>query len=139
MRYKAIELVESRNVKAEAKKALPEFRPGDSVKVHSKIREGEKERVQVFEGTVIRLRQAHSHSTFTVRKVSYGVGVERIFPLFSPRIERVEVVSHGSVNRARLFYLRDLFGKKARLKNEDDRMVTEQVSAPPVVEAAATT
>ncbi len=118
MRGKAIELVESKNVKPEARKAVPDFRPGDTVKVHSKIREGEKERVQIFEGIVIRLRNAHSHSTFTVRKVSYGIGVERIFPLFSPRIEKIEVVSHGAVHRSRLFYLRDLFGKAARLKGE---------------------
>ncbi|MGB0679802.1 MAG: 50S ribosomal protein L19 [Polyangiales bacterium] len=96
---------------------LPHFRVGDTLKVHYRIREGEKERVQVFQGVVIRKRAGGIGSTFTVRKVSYGVGVERIFPTHSPRVEKIEVVSRGHVRRARLYYLRDLRGKKARLRN----------------------
>src|SRR5438128_5184706 len=107
MRAKAIELVEQRNIKQEARQAIPQFRGGDTVKVHTKISEGDKERIQVFEGVVIRRKRGHAMTTFTVRKVSYGVGVERIFPLFSPRIDKVEVVQSGKVKRSRLFYLRD--------------------------------
>jgi large subunit ribosomal protein L19 len=92
--------------------------------VHTKISEGDKDRIQVFEGIVIRRRLGQSRATFTVRKVSYGVGVERIFPTHSPRIDKLEVVSSGKVNRARLFYLRELQGRAARL----DRI--EQVDAP---------
>ena len=119
MRSKAIELVEQRNVKPEARGALPEFRVGDTVRVHTKISEGDKERIQIFEGVVIRKKRAHVATTFTVRKVSYGVGVERIFPMFSPRIDKIEVMSSGKVKRARLFYLRDLQGKAARLKTDE--------------------
>ena len=95
---------------------LPEFRSGDTVRIYAKIREGGKERIQVFEGAVIRKRGGGSRSSFTVRKVSYGVGVERTFPLFSPNIEKVEVVSRGRVRRSRLYYLRKLHGKAARIK-----------------------
>src|SRR5687768_9250938 len=95
---------------------LPEFRPGDSLKVWAKIREGEKTRLQAFEGVCIRRVQKGARSTFTVRKISYGVGVERIFPVNSPNIEKVELVSRGQVNQARLYYLRDLSGKAARIK-----------------------
>lgn len=97
---------------------LPPFRPGDQVKVHYRIREGEKERVQVFQGVVIAHAKGGIGATFTVRKVSFGVGVERIFPQHSPRIERLEVVTRGKVRRARLYYLRDLRGKAARLKQQ---------------------
>jgi large subunit ribosomal protein L19 len=96
---------------------LPEFRVGDTVKVHFRISEGEKDRVQVFQGTVIRKSKGGVGATFAVRKVSYGVGVERIFPIHSPRIEKVEVGFRGRVRRARLFYMRGLEGKKARLKD----------------------
>jgi large subunit ribosomal protein L19 len=120
MRAKAIELVEQRNIKPEAKAALPLFRVGDTVKVHTKISEGDKERIQIFEGVVIRRKRGHAMTTFTVRKVSYGVGVERIFPMFSPRIDKIEVISSGKVKRSRLFYLRDLQGKAARLKSADE-------------------
>ena len=99
---------------------LPEFRCGDTVKVHYKIVEGEKERVQVFQGIVLKRHRAGVRSTFTVRKVSFGVGVERIFLQRSPRIEKVEVVSRGIVRRSRLFYLRDLSGKAARVRDEKD-------------------
>ena len=95
---------------------LPEFRAGDSVKVWAKIREGEKTRLQAFEGVCIRRVRKGARSTFTVRKISYGVGVERVFPDNSPNIERVDIVSRGKVHQARLFYLRDLSGKAARIK-----------------------
>lgn len=101
------------------------FRPGDTVRVHVKIREGEKERVQVFEGVVIALKRAGARSSFTVRKVSYHVGVERVFPLNSPVVEKVEVVSSGKVRRAKLYYLRELRGKAARLRERDRRRRTE--------------
>ncbi|HKC59365.1 MAG TPA: 50S ribosomal protein L19 [Myxococcales bacterium] len=120
MRAKAIELVEEKNVKPEARGQVPAFRVGDTVRVHSKISEGDKERIQIFEGVVIRRRRGHLSSTFTVRKVSYGVGVERIFPVYSPRIEKIEVVTSGQVRRARLFYLRELQGKAARLKSAEE-------------------
>jgi len=100
------------------KKGLPDFRAGDSVRVHVKIKEGDKERVQVFEGAVIGRKRAASHSTFTVRKISFGHGVERIFPLHSPVIEKIEVVRSGHVRRAKLYYLRELRGKAARIKEE---------------------
>ena len=95
---------------------MPDFRPGDTVKVYLRILEGEKERIQVFQGAVLRLRKGGVNSTFTVRKVSDGVGVERVFPMHSPFIERVEVVSQGKVRRSRLYYLRALRGKAARIK-----------------------
>ena len=99
-----------------ARKNLPEFRPGDTVKVHVKIREGDKERLQVFEGVVIRRKRGGSGASFTVRKTSGGVGVERVFPLHSPNVQRIEVIRHGRVRRAKLFYLRALRGKKARIR-----------------------
>jgi large subunit ribosomal protein L19 len=120
MRPKAIELVELRNVKAETRSQVPEFSVGDTLKVHTKIKEGDKERIQVFEGIVIRKRRGQVNTTFTVRKVSYGVGVERIFPLYSPRIDKIEIISSGKVKRARLFYLRDLQGKAARVKSAEE-------------------
>ena len=97
---------------------LPNFNVGDTVKVHFKIVEGEKERIQVFEGVVIRKRKGGVGATFTVRKVSYGIGVERIFPLHSPRIEKIAIVTRGRVRRARLYYLRHLRGKAARIKTK---------------------
>jgi large subunit ribosomal protein L19 len=99
--------------------ALPEFRPGDSIKVWAKIREGEKTRLQAFEGVCIRRVSKGSRSTFTVRKISYGVGVERIFPDNSPNIDKVEVISRGQVHQSRLYYLRDLSGKAARIKERE--------------------
>jgi len=95
---------------------FPKFRPGDTIKVHLRIREGGKERIQVFQGAVIRSRGGGTRSTFTVRKVSYGVGVERIFPYYSPLISHIEVVQEGKVRRARLYYLRERRGKAARIK-----------------------
>jgi large subunit ribosomal protein L19 len=99
--------------------SLPEFRPGDSVKVWAKIREGEKTRLQAFEGVCIRRVTKGVRSTFTVRKISYGVGVERIFPDNSPNIDKVEVISRGRVHQSRLYYLRDLSGKAARIKERE--------------------
>ena len=93
----------------------PRYRAGATVKVHVRIKEGQKERIQIFEGVVIAYNGAGSRSTMTVRKVSYGVGVERLFPLYSPTIERIEWVRRGRVRRAKLYYMRDLRGKKARL------------------------
>jgi large subunit ribosomal protein L19 len=95
---------------------IPSFRPGDTVRVHVKVVEGEKERIQVFEGAVLRRSNGGNRETFTVRKVSYGVGVERTFPVHSPRIDKVEVMTRGRVRRAKLYYLRDLSGKAARIK-----------------------
>jgi large subunit ribosomal protein L19 len=103
------------------RKDLPEFRVGDTVAVHYKIVEGDKLRVQVFRGIVIQKHRAGLRSTFTVRKVSFNVGVERIFSLHSPRLETIEVLSKGVVRQARLFYLRDLKGKAARVADEKDR------------------
>jgi large subunit ribosomal protein L19 len=110
-------LVEAR----ERRTDLPEFRPGDTVKVSVKVKEGDKERIQVFQGVVISLRRGSLRSTFTVRKVTDGVGVERIFPVNSPTIGKVEIVQRGRTRRARLYYLRERKGKAARLKREETR------------------
>jgi large subunit ribosomal protein L19 len=96
----------------------PNFRPGDTVKVHVKIKEGEKERIQVFQGVVISRRKGAGNPTFTVRKVSYGVGVERVFPLNSPILDKIEVVTRGRVRRAKIYYLRKLRGKAARIREK---------------------
>jgi len=96
----------------------PDFAAGDTVRVHVKIREGEKERIQVFQGVVISKRKGRTDATFTVRKISYGVGVERIFPLHSPIIDTIEVVSKGRVRRSKIYYLRNLRGKAARIKEK---------------------
>ena len=95
---------------------VEEFGPGDSVRVHAKVVEGERERIQVFEGVVIRRRNAGSSSNFTVRRVAHGVGVERTFPIYSPRVDKVEVVRRGKVRRAKLYYLRGRTGRAARIK-----------------------
>lgn len=105
---------------AQLRSGMPDFRVGDTVRVHYKIVEGDKERVQVFQGVVIKRHRAGARSTFCVRKVSFNVGVERIFLTHSPRIEKIEVVSKGVVRRARLFYLRDLQGKAARVRDQKD-------------------
>jgi large subunit ribosomal protein L19 len=94
----------------------PDFRPGDTVRVHVRIPEGDKERIQVFEGVVIARKRGGSRATFTVRKISYGVGVERLFPLHSPMVARIEVKSRGRVRRSKLFYLRERRGKAARIR-----------------------
>jgi large subunit ribosomal protein L19 len=116
MLRKAIADIQAKYVR----KDIPEMRSGDTVRVHTKIKEGDKERVQIFEGVVIAYRRGQPGSSmFTVRKVSYGVGVERMFPVHSPRIDKVEVMGHGEVRRSRLYYLRDLQGKAARLHQEE--------------------
>ncbi len=109
-----VEMVEREQLRTD----LQDFRVGDTVKVHVKIVEGEKERIQLFEGVVISKKRGGIRSTFTVRKISYGIGVERVFPLHSPRIDRVDVISRGKVRRAKLFYLRGLKGKAARIKGQ---------------------
>jgi large subunit ribosomal protein L19 len=116
-----IAIVESNEKHAE----WPEFRSGDTVRVSVKVKEGDKERIQVYQGVVISLRRGNLRSTFTVRKVTDGIGVERIFPMHSPTISRIDVVSSGKTRRARLYYLRNLRGKAARLKRVDRRTDTE--------------
>jgi large subunit ribosomal protein L19 len=100
---------------------LPQFSPGDTIKVHVKVKEGEKERIQVFQGVVLSRKGGGSRQMFTVRKISGGVGVERMFPLFSPTIDRIEVERHGRVRRAKLYYLRELRGKAARIEEKRKR------------------
>lgn len=124
MRNAAIQFVDSLN----ERKNIPAFRSGDTIKVWWKVKEGEKERSQAFEGVVIRKTGGSVDATFTVRKMSFGVGVERIFPLHSPRYESIEVLSRGEVRRGRLFYLRGLRGKAARLDAIDDK--SEAAAAP---------
>jgi len=101
------------------KKEVPGFKPGNTVKVHVRVIEGSRERIQIFEGVVIRRRGMGLGETFTVRRVSYGVGVERTFPLHSPKIEKIEVIRRGFVRRARLYYLRGLTGKNARIREKN--------------------
>lgn len=111
----AIEDIERKHIRTD----IPAFRPGDTVRVSVKIKEGDKERLQAFEGVVIRKRGSSTKTTFTVRKISYGMGVERVFPLHSPIIDSIKVLTKGSVRRARLYYLRGLKGKAARIKEKD--------------------
>jgi large subunit ribosomal protein L19 len=106
--------------KQQLRTGVPDFRVGDTVRVHYKIVEGDKDRIQVFQGVVLKRHRAGARSTFTVRKVSFNVGVERVFLTHSPRIDKIEVVSRGVVRRARLFYLRDLQGKAARVRDQKD-------------------
>jgi large subunit ribosomal protein L19 len=101
---------------AQVRTDIPEFRPGDTLKVHVRVKEGNRSRIQVFQGVVIRRSGGGVRETFTVRKISYGVGVERTFPVHSPSIDKIEVVTHGRVRRAKLYYLRDLRGKAARIR-----------------------
>ncbi|MBO0822149.1 MAG: 50S ribosomal protein L19 [Nocardiopsaceae bacterium] len=101
---------------AQIRDDVPDFRPGDTLKVHVKVVEGNRSRIQVFQGVVIRRQGGGLRETFTVRKVSYGVGVERTFPVHSPSIDKIEIVTRGRVRRAKLYYLRDLRGKAARIK-----------------------
>ena len=123
---------------------LPPFRTGDTVRVHVKIREGEKERIQVFEGVVLRRKKGGPSATFTVRKLSYGVGVERVFATESPTIAKLEIKQRGHVRRSRIYYLRELKGKKARLRSKVrdlSSLISEEAAdaknAPPVVEETA--
>ncbi|MFI5396767.1 MAG: 50S ribosomal protein L19 [Candidatus Binatia bacterium] len=112
-----IDKIESEQLKAD----VPQFKPGDTVRVHVKVIEGEKERIQVFEGVVLRKSRGANRASFTVRKTSYGVGVERTFPLHSPRVDKIDVVTRGVVRRAKLYYLRKLSGKAARIEEEVTR------------------
>jgi large subunit ribosomal protein L19 len=116
---------------------IPEFKVGDTIRVHAKIIEGDKERIQVFEGVVISRANGGNRATFTVRKISYGVGVERIFPLHSPRIDKIEVVTRGKVRRAKLYYLRELSGKAARIKGERVQVAATSNIAAAAPDAAA--
>lgn len=109
-----IESIEQQQLKND----IPEFNVGDTVKVHAKVVEGKRERIQVFEGTVLKRQNGGIRETFTVRKISYGVGVERTFPLHSPRIEKIEITRRGKVRRAKLNYLRDRVGKAAKVKEK---------------------
>ncbi len=102
--------------KEQLRQDIPAFRPGDTVRVHVKVVEGNRERIQMFEGVVINRKSSGVRETFTVRRVSYGIGVERTFPVHSPRLEKIEVVRRGIVRRAKLYYLRNLTGKAARIK-----------------------
>ncbi len=114
MGFDVIEKIERDHMRLD----IPDFRVGDTVRVHTKIREGDKERIQVFEGVVLRKHRGRTNATFTVRKVSYGIGVERIFPLHSPQIDKIEVIRRGRVRRARLYYLRGRIGKAARIREK---------------------
>ncbi len=116
-REKVMDVVDQ--IEAEQMRDVPSVRPGQTVRVHVKIVEGEKERTQVFEGVIIGISGKGNRVTFTVRKISYGIAVERIFPLYSPHVEKIQVVSSGKVRRAKLYYLRNLSGKRARLYNDD--------------------
>lgn len=117
----------------------PDFIPGDTVRVHVKIKEGEKERIQVFEGVVIARKHGGVRETFTVRKISFGIGVERIFPLHSPTIDKIEVVRRGRVRRAKLYYLRKLRGKAARIRELDTRQLNKAAAAAATAEPAPET
>jgi len=126
MRQSILEYVESKQIR----KDLTEFRTGDTVRVHWKVKEGEKERVQPFEGVVIRKTKGQNRATFTVRKMSYGVGVERIFPLHSPMLADIQVVRRGRVRRAKLYYLRHLTGKATRIRERKTKVSVPQTGAP---------
>jgi large subunit ribosomal protein L19 len=111
---KIIESLENEQLRAD----IPNFKTGDTIKVYARIKEGDKERIQLFQGFVLRKRNGKTGATFTVRKISYGVGVERIFPLHSPTIDRIEIVSRGKVRQGRLYYMRALKGKASRIKEK---------------------
>ena len=117
-------------------KPRPDFRPGDTIRVHLKVVEGDSERIQVFEGTVLRRRGVGASESFTVRKMSFGVGVERTFPLHSPRVDKVKVVRSGKVRRAKLYYLRNLTGKAARIEEKGSK-VSKAAEQKEAVEAKA--
>ncbi len=122
---KLLEIVE----KSQMKKDIPDFKPGDTVRVHVRIKEGNKERLQAFEGICIARKHGGARETFTVRKVSFGVGVERIFPLHATVIDKIEIVRRGRVRRAKLYYLRNLKGKAARIRESDRKARETKVSS----------
>ncbi|MFM8515389.1 MAG: 50S ribosomal protein L19 [Actinomycetota bacterium] len=119
---KTLDTVDAASLKA----GVPDFRPGDTVKVHVKVVEGNKTRVQIFQGQIVGRSGSGVNETFTVRKVSYGVGVERIFPVHTPIIEKIEIVSRGDVRRAKLYYLRDLRGKAAKIREKRENIKSEE-------------
>jgi large subunit ribosomal protein L19 len=129
-----IETIEHEQLRAD----LPDFKAGDTIKVHVKVVEGEKERIQVFQGVVIRKSRGSNRATFTVRKISYGVGVERVFPDNSPNIDKIEVVARGRVHQSKLYYLRDLSGKAARIKERDGQADQAPEVIAPEAETAST-
>jgi large subunit ribosomal protein L19 len=137
MNARAAAILDSINKSQLRTTALPEFRPGDSIKVWAKIREGEKTRLQAFEGVCIRRVSKGARSTFTVRKISYGVGVERIFPDNSPNIDKIEVIARGRVHQSKLYYLRDLSGKAARIKEREGANEAAAAAAEPEAAPAA--
>ena len=129
-----IEQIEAEQIeKLTSERPIPAFAPGDTVRVHFKVVEGTRERIQVYEGVVIARTSSGVNSAFTVRKISYGEGVERVFPLYSPRIDRIEVVRRGKVRRAKLYYLRSRRGKRARIAEKVDRRL-DAAEAPPEAE-----
>jgi large subunit ribosomal protein L19 len=131
-----IQTIETEEMKKlAASRAVPEFVPGDTVKVSIKVVEGERERVQAFEGVCIARKNAGINSSFTLRKISYGEGVERIFPLYSPRLTAIEVVRRGAVRRAKLYYLRGLTGKAARITERERELPTEKAAPATPTEA----
>lgn len=113
-----LNLIEKRNIEKLSTYDIPKFFSGDTVKVHTKVKEGNNERIQIFEGVCIAKKNRGINSAFTVRKISYNEGVEKVFPLYSPNIAKIEVVKYGKVRRAKLYYLRSLFGKKARIAED---------------------
>jgi large subunit ribosomal protein L19 len=113
-----LDLVDAASLKSD----IPDFRPGDTLKVHVKVVEGNRSRIQIFQGVVIRRQGGGVRETFTVRKVSFGVGVERTFPVHTPIVEKIELVTRGDVRRAKLYYLRDLRGKKAKIREKRDNV-----------------
>jgi large subunit ribosomal protein L19 len=119
-----------------SERPIPAFAPGDTVRVHFKVVEGTRERIQVYEGVVIARTSSGVNSAFTVRKISYGEGVERVFPLYSPRIDRIEVVRRGKVRRAKLYYLRSRRGKRARIAEKVERRPSPAAKAAPAAEPA---
>lgn len=127
-----IEQIEKEQLRSD----VPDFKAGDTVRVHVKVIEGEKERIQVFQGITIRKSRGRNRATFTVRKVSYGIGVERTFPLHSPRIEKIEVVTRGRVRRAKLYYLRERAGKAARISAERGTVGGSEAAAAQPAETA---
>ena len=113
-----LKLIEKKNIEKLSTKKIPNFKAGDTVKVHTKVIEGKNERIQMFEGVCIARKNDGINSSFTVRKISFGEGVEKVFPLYSPNVAKIELIKHGKVRRAKLYYLRSLFGKKARIAED---------------------
>lgn len=128
----AIKAVEAKQLKTD----IPEFRPGDSLKVHFRIIEGANQRVQIFEGVCIARRGTGVRATFTVRKISYGVGVERVFPLHSPRVQQIEIVRRGKVRRSKIYYIRQRVGKSAKVAERLSRKRATTPAAPPAAASA---